>query len=1050
MLGLVQFRGTVDPTRAIDEDATLVWSESIVRSGQQKSIRLPVPERAAGKKNNKKKIASRDDGFYRDVAVLAFPTLSKAGYRVSDWQAKSLFDPDAKADQFVADDRDAPDDATISAKDVLDLSDRMAADGTLKWSPKNGQWTVIRFGYTTTGARNKPGSRGGIGLEVDKLSRKAVDVHWNALIDKVIADAGGKPAFTTILIDSYEVGMQNWTDDFAAQFQQRRGYDLVPRLICLTGRVVDSTDATERVMWDLRTTVSEMMHDNYFGYFAQKCHARGLKLAIEPYGTGSFDAATVSLLADIPMTEFWQNKVRNLWQWTSQIVSSSAHLSGRRIVGAEAFTAIKGNWTASPAGLKAWGDRAFATGVNRYYFHTFAHQLWHDAVLPGMSMGRFGGNFHRNNTWFMKSRPWMDYIARCQFLMQSGTFQADVLALYGDERGFNNFLGARERPDMQPLPGLNFDLGGMGSLDDLSVDADGDIRVTREGRLLDTRYKMLVLKRASLMLPEHAAILGALADQGAKVFAPRPRSSPSWSQHDQADDKLQALVKRYWTSGKIGSLGQYKTAVASLVPDCEAPESLLFNRHRIGDDDFYFLSNQSGDRVSAGVKFRVGGKSPEIWNAVTGDIGKSANWKLLADGRTEVQLDFNADDSMFVVFREPTSSKGEQSPPPKLKEVLTLNDQWSVQFDSDWGPKKPVDFGQLTPWNEHANEEVRHFSGTATYRKTFDLQQTSGSLMLDLGQVEVLANVTLNGRDLGTLWRSPFRVDITDAAKPGRNKLVVEVTNLWANRLIGDARLGKTDSKSAWLTAGKAPPANARRKTMVAHQHYKKGDALLRSGMMGPVTVLQSDRSKTAQDVLAASGQGDTVFDEAGGTVVMEMESTRSPLGQWEKRKSLTPFTGRCYLEFMGNNPGVGKPASPLEYKFRINSTGDYWLSLRSHKRLTGDGGVTARSDMCNDCYVRVEGDYASADPTLPLAWLKRDMKFWGNAADLDWKNWSNKVVGEHDAIKTVRYRFEAGKQYRLVVSGRAQRFSLDRIVITRVEDQRFNALAPESMLMKH
>ncbi|KLU06907.1 Choline-sulfatase [Rhodopirellula islandica] len=193
---------------------------------------------------------------------------------------------------------------------------------------------------------------------------------------------------------------------------------------------------------------------------------------------------------------------------------------------------------------------------------------------------------------------------------------------------------------------------------------------------------------------------------------------------------------------------------------------------------------------------------------------------------------------------------------------------------------------------------------------------------------------------------------------------------------------------------------------------------------------------------------GDKIFDEVDGTVIIEMESTQSPLGNWKKRTTLDPFTGSSYLEFMGNNPGVGAPDSPLNYDFQINTPGDYWISIRSHKRLTADDGVTARSDMCNDCYVRVEGDYVSADPTLPLEWLQKDTKFWGNAADLNWKNWSSKVVGDHDMIKTVRYRFQAGKQYRLVVSGRAQRFSLDRIIITRVGDQRFNETGNESRLV--
>ncbi len=547
-----------------DSMKTLVWSESQILSGDKQPVKLGLPQRADGQKT---KSTSKEYDFYKDIAVVAFPTPVDSAYRIKNWQDKSLFNPDSKAEQFGPDRRVAPTKAVVAAEKVLLLSKRMAADGTLDWIPPAGDWTILRFGYTTTAARNKPGSRGAIGLELDKLSRKAVDVHWRALIDKVIADAGGKSAFTTVLIDSYEVGMQNWTDDFAEEFQRRRGYSLIPKLLCMTGRVVDDTVTTERVLWDVRTTVADLMQENYFGYFAEKCHAQGLKLAIEPYGTGSFDAPAVSLLADIPMTEFWQNRPRNLWQWTSQIVPSSAHLSGRSVVGAESFTAIKGDWTASPAKLKAWGDRAFATGVNRYYFHTFAHQPWNDAVRPGMSMGRFGGNFHRNNTWFMKSRAWMDYIARCQFILQSGTYQADVLALYGDERGFNNFLGPRERPDMGQLAGINFDLGGINSLENLSVDSNGDIRVSYQGKQLDTRYKLLVLKRAGLMLPEHVEKLGELAGQGAKIFAPKPRRSPSLSQQNNSDQTLKRLVEKYWDSGKIGDATQFKAAVDGLVPD---------------------------------------------------------------------------------------------------------------------------------------------------------------------------------------------------------------------------------------------------------------------------------------------------------------------------------------------------------------------------------------------------------------------------------------------------------------------------------------------------
>ncbi|MGB0185235.1 MAG: glycosyl hydrolase, partial [Opitutales bacterium] len=399
------------------------WSETTVRAGDPAPIKLEV-----GKPVLKTKHHVMPVEFYRDIAVLAFPTPKNPEYRIERWTQKALYDHNAKGIDFIADQRTAPADAVIAADSVLDLTDRMDADGNLDWVPDSGEWTVMRFGYRSTGAVNRPATSKAKGLEIDKLSRAAVDLHWDKYINQLIANAEGREALTTICIDSFEVGMQNWTDDLPQEFNKRRGYELMPMLLCMTGRVIDDTETTERVLWDMRVTVAELMQENYFGYFTEKCHELGLLLQLEPYGSGPFDATATALIGDTVLTEFWQREAdRNLWTWTAQIISSGGHLSGNPIAGAEAFTSMKADWTAYPGLLKKWGDRAFARGINRYYFHTFAHQPFHDSVQPGMTFGPFGGNFHRNNTWFPKSRDWMDYIARCQFLMQSGSYQADLL-----------------------------------------------------------------------------------------------------------------------------------------------------------------------------------------------------------------------------------------------------------------------------------------------------------------------------------------------------------------------------------------------------------------------------------------------------------------------------------------------------------------------------------------------------------------------------------------------------------------------------------------------
>ncbi|KKL69790.1 hypothetical protein LCGC14_2111380, partial [marine sediment metagenome] len=455
---------------------------------------------------------------------------------------------------------------------------------------------VLRIGYTTTAATTFPPSKGGLGLEIDKMSRRAADIHWDELIEKIIQDADGKKALTTIVIDSYEVGHQNWTDDFPQLFKSHSNYDIIPNLVCMTGRIVESTDYTERVLWDVRNTVAEFTHQNFFHYFKEKCHEQGFELACEPYGIGSFDALKVAKMLDLKMTEFflWETPWfrRNLWEWTRQVVSSAAHLTGDKIVGAEAFTRHQGDWTAHPYNIKIKGDRVFTNGVNRYIFHTSVHQPWNDDVKPGFTMGMFGTQVHRNNTWFFKAKEWFTYITRCQYLMQKGNYMSDILVLYGDNRGFNNFISESD-PVMDYLPGYRFNLAEMGTLQDLSVDDNGDIRVTHNGTLLENKYSLILLKRADLMTVESVELLGKLASQGAKIFTPRPIRTPSLTNFSKADEQLSKLAEKYWDSGLIATPDKFDQTLAKIQPDCEMPDSTEYCHHTIDGNSFYFVSNQT-------------------------------------------------------------------------------------------------------------------------------------------------------------------------------------------------------------------------------------------------------------------------------------------------------------------------------------------------------------------------------------------------------------------------------------------------------------------------
>ncbi len=830
----------------------VVWTETELRAGD--SACLARPEAV--------------EDFYRDIAVLAFPTPQKPDYRLENWFGKSLNDKKAKEvlsakhlgnDLFVPELREAPAEAVIFQEDILVLSDRMDEEGKLDWSPESGTWTLVRFGYTSTGRKNGPASDGAQGLEIDKLSREAAALHWRALLDRVADMAKESTSFSSIAIDSWEVHNQNWTDGFERIFEERCAYDLIPRLLCYTGRVIENTDYTERVLWDLRSTIADLTYENYFLYFYEKCHASGLTLTGETYGWGPFDASRVAKMVDWPMTEFWyspdpKNRSKN-WNWVTQVMSSAARLSGKKVVGAEAYTRMRGDWTAHPYLMKIQGNRAFCEGVNRFVFHSSAHQPFGEHVKPGMTMGMFGIQNHRNNTWFFESAAWIEYITRCQYILQTGDYVCDLLALYGEERAFSPFLG-KEEPDMMWLPGNRFDLAEIGTLDALSLDREGHFRVSHQGELLPNTYKILMLKRAALMRVETARKLGELAEQGGVIFASRPIRTPGFHGAEQNDRELQKLIEKYWDSGLIRDPEEMDKALESIGPDCELPEGMEYAHHQMEDGDYYFLSNQSYDQRSETVIFRLKGRLPELWNPETGESSPALNWRIREDGRTEVDLKMDPAQSLFVVFRQPTRKKEMSAPERDYREIARIKGEWTVSFDPAFGPEGEQVFTELLAWNEHPDDAIKYFSGTASYRKSIELPQEPEALYLELGSVDVLARVLLNGEDLGVLWKPPYRVDISKAAHKGTNELEIRVTNLWVNKLIGDARYPhsgqqlEADKRSFWnegtytrfpeWVLSDQPVPEGHRTTFATWDHYEEGGELLPSGLTGPVRLLTS------------------------------------------------------------------------------------------------------------------------------------------------------------------------------------------------------------------
>ncbi len=595
-------------------------------------------------------------GFYRDIAVLAFPT-PVGDRRIANIRGKAAYD---RHDGILpVAEPSAPAESIIARASVLNLTALMGASGRLTWDVPPGDWTILRIGYTPTGKDNHPATPEGRGLEVDKMSREALNAFWNdGMMATVLGDVralAGK-ALNNALVDSYEVGSQNWTPRFREEFRRRRGYDLLPFLPVFAGYVVVSPEVSERFLWDVRATVSELFVENYYGHFATLCRQHGLLFSTEPYGNGTFDDLAAGGRADIPMGEFW---IGGGAHETCKLAASAAHIYGRTVVGAEAFTATPeiGRWQQDPYAMKALGDYIFTLGVNRFIFHRYAHQPWLN-VKPGMTMGPWGFHFERTNTWWEQGRAWLRYLARCQYLLQQGRFVADVCFYVGETQP----VSAPFRPQLK-AKGYDYDSLNREVLLQASV---------RNGRVVlpsGMSYRVLVLPDTRFMTPRVLRKVAELVREGAVIIGPEPEKSPSLSGYPRCDEAVRRLAEEVWGNcdgvtvkehrygkGRViwGKPVEQVLAEMKVLPDFEAPygSRLEFIHRVVGNTDIYFVSNQRQRTEEVEVSFRVTGKVPELWHPDTGVIEIAPVYRV-EGGRTVVPLRLDPAGSVFVVFRKP-------------------------------------------------------------------------------------------------------------------------------------------------------------------------------------------------------------------------------------------------------------------------------------------------------------------------------------------------------------------------------------------------------------
>ena len=574
--------------------------------------------------------------YYRDIAVLAFPK-PKSQERIVNLEGKSL---SGKIHNHLYPEMiSVPQSAVISKENIIDLTSRMDTEGRLIWDVPEGEWTILRIGYTPTASENRPAAEGGRGLECDKMSKKAVDKHWAGGIVPILKMLGEKNLFTNCVIDSYEVGTTNWTAGFEQEFYRLRKYDCRPYLPVLAGYYVDGGEISERFLYDFRQTIGELIKENYYEYFRELCHKYGMILSVEPYW-GPFNSMNIGDAGDVVMGEFWTGDFFS--SQSLKIAASCAHLNGTQIAGAESFTG-NANWLEHPATLKNLGDRVWTTGINRIIFHTYTHQP--GDVGPGYTMGGNGLEFNRLNTWWKQGKAFLDYIARSQYLLQQGKNVADVLVFTGEASPNDATL-------LSEISAMGFDYDLIGT--------DKMMKLTAQNGVLRTdsqaEYRILVLPESVWMTPEVLSKIEELVKNNVLVIGKKPQKSPSLEDYPHCDNKLMKMAKSLWGKGlikdiSIQELVKEKNFISDFTTSQGFVKDISYTHRRDGEVDIYFVDNARQESLDEICRFRVGGKQPELWNPETGEIREIAVWKDNGNGTTDIPLHFESDEAFFVVFR---------------------------------------------------------------------------------------------------------------------------------------------------------------------------------------------------------------------------------------------------------------------------------------------------------------------------------------------------------------------------------------------------------------
>jgi hypothetical protein len=849
----------------------LVWSERKVQGPKQLSEQLPLPESL---------LKNETDGeiYYKPVAVLAVKLTenSETVKPLENMEIKavhSIHIPKTENglgfnwDLLMKEEPSPEGDCHAYLRDVIDISDKVDADGNLSWQVPEGDFLIMRFGYTGTGIRVSTHSPGGGGLAIDYMSMQATDLQYDHTAGVVLNDlkkAGVKKGLKYLHDDSWELGAANWTPQLETFFKKANAYDMIAYLPIITGRIVESRDISNRFLYDFRRTIADLIWTNHYKHFQTRAHADGL--GIHPEGGGPHPAPIDALknvgLNDIPMGEFWiranTHRIRPEDRLFIKQPASVAHIYGKRFVQAEGPTSIGPHWEEDFAYMKPTLDRVYCEGLNRLVLHTFTHSP-KDAGKPGNEYFA-GTHFNPNVTWWEQAAAFLTWNSRISLMLSQGLFVGDVCYYYGDNV-----------PNQVPLKHINDGLGEGYDYDVCNTEVILERMTARNGKIYlpdGMSYEALVLPERIGITPEVMDKIEKLVKDGATIVGPKPLTSVGLRGDGKAIEKIKKQADAIWKSVYTDLSVREVLLAKGIQPDfgyeSRKMDALIDYIHRKTEQtDIYYVVNRNDRPEFINATFRVEGKTPELWNPETGDRIDQPVYASL-DGHTSIPLSLEPFGSVFVVFRKPATghyvslSLNGTSLFPEIKMdtfstkpffpsgeytlktvdgktkniqieapvIQTVSTPWSVSFDPKYGGPELVQFDKLVLWNTHTDLKIRYYSGTATYDNTFNIDPSNEQqIFLDLGEMYNVAEVFINGKSAGVWWQPPFSRDITELIQRGENHLQIKVVNLWPNRLIGDQLLPEY-----------------KRFTRTNVEKFKADTPLHPSGLAGPVKLISTKK----------------------------------------------------------------------------------------------------------------------------------------------------------------------------------------------------------------